>query len=93
MNYHVLQKEAVNLCSSQKKKHTKKITKEGKNVVTITQFHDLKPFALLDTKPTFIAFQDEGCMPLHSITHAPYQAISAYISLYMLASKIQCPIF
>jgi len=60
MNYHVFQKEIVNLCFPQKKKKSKiKITKIGKNVMSIAQiFMIQKLFALL-------AFQDEGCMLLH----------------------------
>ena len=69
MSYHIFQKETVNLCFS----HTKKINqnhKEGERMSrALHNFHDSKSFALLDTNPTFTAFQDEGCMPLHSKTH------------------------
>ena len=33
--------------------------------LALHNFHDLKHFALLDTKPTFNAFRDEGSMHLH----------------------------
>ena len=72
MNYHVFEKEVANLCSSQKKHKQKKSQKRERMSWALHSFHDSKPFALIDTKPTFNAFQDEICTPLHSITHAPY---------------------
>ena len=79
MNYHVFQEEAFNLCSWQKKKKNKQTKSQKREKISwaLHSFHDSKPFALLDTKPTFTAFQDKICTPLHSITHAPYQVISA----------------
>ena len=44
MNYHIFQKEIVNLCFLQKKKI--KITKRGKNVMSIAQFSWFKTFCI-----------------------------------------------
>ena len=59
---------------SKKRKRTKnqsnenhKNRKECHECCTI--FKIQKPFALLDTEPTFTAFQGEGCMHLHPKIH------------------------
>jgi len=53
MSYHIFQKETVNLCFPQKGKRSQKnqvkikITKIGKNVMSITQFSLFKTFYIL----------------------------------------------
>ena len=66
---------------------TKKITKEGKNVMSITQFSWFKTFciALLDTKPTFYCISRRNLHPSafhNSCTISGYKCIdfSLYVS-------------
>ena len=64
MNYHLFQKGSQSVFSKIKKKSNQnqnhKIGKECHEHCTI--FYNI---ALLHTKPTFTAFQDEGCIHLH----------------------------